>query len=204
MNKKQLLLIGSSLLLLVSCASETPQTKPVNTAALQQLVMQQKEQEKTATLTLTTSDPLTLTAGGTFTVLVTLQNPAHTPIDSVRSWLTFDPSKLHVQSMDDRNSAFDLALADEKKFDNTTGIVSIGRSSSKVQNGNSLQVEQIVFQALPRGDEATTAIDFYDYKANTEGHTGVYHLVDGAPYNILQEPQNTSLRLTLLANKIKR
>jgi len=203
MNNKQLLLIGSSLLLLVSCASETPQRKPANTTALQQLVMQQKEQEKTATLTLTTSDPLTVRAG-TFTVLVTLQNPAQTPIDSVRSWLTFDPTKLQVQSIDDENSAFDLALADEKKFDNTTGIVSIGRSSSTVQNGKSLLVEKIVFQALSRGDEATTAIDFYDYKENTEGHTGVYHLVDGVPYNILQEPHNTSLRLTILANKIKR
>jgi uncharacterized protein YcfL len=203
MNNKQLLLIGSSLLLLVSCASETPQKKP-DTTALQQLVMQQKEQEKTATLTLTTSDPLTVMAGGTFTVLVTLQNPAQTSIDSVRSWLTFDPKKLQVQSMDDENSAFDLALADENKFDNTTGIVSIGRSSSTVQNGKSLLVEKIVFQALSRGDEATTAIDFYDYKENTDGHTGVYHLVDGVPYNILQEPHNTSLRLTILANKIKR
>jgi uncharacterized protein YcfL len=203
MNNKQLLLIGSSLLLLVSCASKTPHKKP-DTTALQQLVMQQKEQAKTATLTLTTSDPLTVMAGGTFTVLVTLQNPAQTSIDSVRSWLTFDPKKLQVQSMDDENSAFDLALADENKFDNTTGIVSIGRSSSTVQNGKSLLVEKIVFQALSRGDEATTAIDFYDYKENTDGHTGVYHLVDGVPYNILQEPHNTSLRLTILANKIKR
>lgn len=203
--KQSLIYIVAALVLLSSCGRTNPVVSQNNgnSTSLQQMIEQQKEQEKTTSLTLQT-EKTTLQGGDMFVVHVVLDNPKNEEIDSVRSWLTFDPTKVQVVALDETKSDFDLAMSDEKMFDNQKGIIAIGRSSTNIKKASSLIVMDISFQTLSLTSEAITAIDFYNYTPDTNGHTGVYHLVGDTPYNILKEPQNTSLRLTLLSNKIKR
>lgn len=200
MVPNRLFIIGLACFLLAGCgavnddSSLQHSSSPLDAERLKLLIADQQEMQKTAELSLKGE----YVAKNTVAVAIRLHNPEEKQIDSVRSWLTFDPSKMKVSRIDDSHSDFDIFLAEENTFDNEKGIVSIGRSSQKPMLAKEAQVATVVFTMLPVRKETVAPIDFYGYSADSAGYTGIMHIVRGVPRNIMKEPAGKTLFLTLL------
>ncbi len=193
------------LLLLSACGQENSQQNIAvsDNGNLQKLVKAQQEVEKTVELELQTSSR-EQTAGKTFEVRVDLKNPAGKTIDGVRSWVAYDTSKLKAVRLDDTASDFDFFLPQENSIQVEQGMIALGRSSKTPMNKAIAHVVTITFEVLPTTTEKVTSIDFFDYQTGTDGHTNVLLLVDGQTHNILKDPAQPGVRLTLLPEKNKR
>lgn len=124
-----------------------------------------------------------------------------TGITSMKASLTFDAAKLEVVSLDSTQSSFSFQW--EQAFDNTTGTISIQRSSSSPRLGDHL-ITKITFKA-----KSTTGTATIDYDSNCfvlsnptclalkPDDTNILALSNGASFTVNSSPQPT--RISTLA-----
>ncbi len=123
-------------------------------------------------------------------IVIKLDNPNKKPITSVQSWLSYNPDDLKGKEIDTKNSAFSLTAPYNNTFDENNGLMMLGRSNPDPVNDESITVATVIFEVL---EDATLAVDAYDYREDLSGHTSVNVLVDGTPYNILVKPDSPTL-----------
>ncbi|MBN2306614.1 hypothetical protein JXD20_01400 [Candidatus Peregrinibacteria bacterium] len=120
-------------------------------------------------------------------VQVVLDNPENKPITSVQAWLTYNPAVLKGISIDTGVSDFELEAPYNNDFDQETGLVMLGRSTSKAVRTDKIVVAGIKFE---RVGEGAAMIEAYDYQQDLTGHTSANIMKDGMPLNVLLKPQS--------------
>lgn len=128
--------------------------------------------------------------GNEVTVKIVLDNPNEKPITSVQSWLSYSPEALKGVRINVVDSPFDLTAPYDNTFDSVNGLVMLGRSSGTPVMFKTINVAEVVFELQAN---ATTMVDFYDYRDDLSGHVSVNLLVDGKPYNVLIAPASPGL-----------
>jgi len=123
-------------------------------------------------------------------VKIYLDNPSAQPVTSVQSWLSFDPNVISGKEINTKNSEFSLSAPYEQDFDNTNGLVMLGRSNPTPVTDKKLFVAEVIFDLLKN---ETVMVNAYDYRDDLTGHTSVNMMLDGKPYNILQKPESPAL-----------
>jgi len=124
------------------------------------------------------------------TVKIKLDNPNQKPITSVQAWLSFDPKILQGKKINTTDSAFALVAPYDNAFDNTNGLVMLGRSNQKPITDKTITVADIVFGLVKN---ETVMLEVYDYRDDLNGHTSANTIVDGKPYNVLIKPESPAL-----------
>ena len=183
-----LILIITSLLSGCSSAEKiTEETAPaeVTSPAIESLVKKAEAVQKDAKLILQADK-----SGNQLKVKVSIDNPSSKPVTSVQAWLSFDTSVLSGSTINTEGSAFDIRAPYEKDFDNTSGLVMLGRSNSSPVTDKQIYVGEVDFSVI--GD-STIFINAYDYRDDLSGHSSANVIVDGQPYNILQKPESPAL-----------
>ncbi len=127
---------------------------------------------------------------GKLVVMVKLDNPEKKPITSVQSWLSFDAAKLKGIELNTDKSDFSLPAPYDNTFDNTNGLMMLGRSNPEAVTDESILMAEVQFEVLT---EETIMIDAYDYRDDLTGHMSVNTVIDGTPYNILIQPESPTL-----------
>lgn len=186
-----------TVVLLAGCGTPSSDLHNAAQPDLKQLIQEQQQIARTVRITLA-SEKDTYRAGEEFEVRIRLNNPEQQTVDSVRTWIAFDPTKLEVLELHDETSDFDLTLAQENNFDNQQGLVSIGRSSQRPLSPADAVIHTIVFRVLPTTVEKITSLDFYGYQDGAQGYTGVYQVQAGKPFNLLQPPAIPGVKLKLI------
>jgi len=124
------------------------------------------------------------------TVKIKLDNPNQKPITSVQAWLSFDPQILQGKKLNTADSAFALVAPYDNAFDNTNGLVMLGRSNQKPITDKTITVADVVFDLVKN---ETVMLEVYDYRDDLNGHTSANTIVDGKPYNVLIKPESPAL-----------
>ncbi len=115
---------------------------------------------------------------------IKLINPSEQKLVSIRSWLSYDPTKLEgieIKTYED----FDLVAPGEKVFDKDNKRVKIGLANSL--GGVSVRetvIATVKFKVLASDD---IKLDFYDYQISELGHTNANIIEDNLPINVLKE-----------------
>ncbi len=202
MNSKNILIAAASIILISSLLSgcgliekkqENEAVMPKTEVAsgpkipkkVDELVMKAAAAKKEVKLVLEAEK-----SDGEVKVMVKLDNPQKKPITSVQSWLSFDAEKLQGKEISTDESAFQLPAPYDSAFDNTNGLVMLGRSNPEPVTDESILVAEITFKALGKD---TVMIDAYDYREDLTGHMSVNTLIEGVPYNILIQPESPAL-----------
>lgn len=124
--------------------------------------------------------------GEEFSVDIYIKNPSQQKIISAQTWLEYDKAKLEVVKIDTSNSAFDFVAPGENQFDQTKGLIKIGRSSIGTQtNVPELFVANISFKVITKY-QGKAVLKFYDYQLSESGHTSVRVMEDNFPVNVLE------------------
>ena len=121
-------------------------------------------------------------------VSIHVANPSQQMVKSVQSWLKYDPSVLKGLSIDTNDSPFDFVAPGENNFDDTKGLVKIGRSTlEEGVNTQDIFIANVTFQRLT---SAQTDISFFNFQVGNESNTSVRVFDGGFPVNILKkQPQ---------------
>jgi len=177
--KRFLIIIG--LILLTSCGAEKKQS---NNNELKHAVALDS---LTARLELRLMQKIQ----GVSTIGIVIHNPSRAPIQSVRSWVQFDPSAMRIRDLGIVESRFALFAPGERMIDSSEGFVKLGAAAQ-----TPITDEEIVFATftvrLASGD-TPSALSFYDWREEGNGHTAVLLLEEDAVTNILRLPTALSL-----------
>jgi hypothetical protein len=121
---------------------------------------------------------------------------------SAGAYLTFDATKLKVNSVDTSTSAFSLFVEDGTtipRFDNTAGTVSLSAGSPSGVTGNNLKIATVTFQA--KTTAGATAITF-NYGGTRNSGTSQAVIIDaGSAVDVLDgiTPANITVQSPLPA-----
>ena len=134
-----------------------------------------------------------LKAGDNLDIDIMISNPSSQSIQSVQSWITYDPMVLkgvQVRTGDD----FPLVAPGEKAFDEIQGLVRLG--ASNVGGGiNSTQINfaRVTFEVLAEDSESN--VSFYEFSLlGQEGKTKALIVEAGRTVNVLKtRPKNLQL-----------
>jgi len=119
-----------------------------------------------------------------------LDNPEKKPVTSVQAWLAYNPDVLQGVLIDTKVSAFELMAPYNNDFDEATGLLMLGRSTSSPVSDESITIAEIHFDKVADG---AAMIEAYDYRQDLTGHTSANMMLDGVPINILLKPQSPLL-----------
>ncbi|QQS58828.1 hypothetical protein IPN35_04460 [Candidatus Peregrinibacteria bacterium] len=178
-------------------AQDTSST-PEEQRLLEQIEESRKKREdmkkaKTATFSLRKTEE----NGDDITVELWLDNPRKQSIASVRAWIAFDASVLHVEDiLFPEESRFSVLAPGEVGPDEESELIRIGVSTEdgKAVNDEGLLVAHIL---LKRKTNTATALDFYGF--GTAGKTVVLEKTpEGTFRDILLPPAIPSLFLSPL------
>lgn len=125
-----------------------------------------------------------------FTTIATIfvLNPEQVAIQSVQSWLTYNPENIMAAKIDTSNSAFNVAAPDENTIEPLFGLIKIGRSQSEdAITETKIEVAKVVFTKNKEQKDMDAFIDFYDYQEEG-GHSQIHILEDGTVFNIAKPP----------------
>ena len=178
-----ILIVGS---LLAGCQIVEPKGEKVaKKTAIEEFVLRAVAAKKEVRLSLRADRQ-----GKQVKVTVSLENPNLKPVTSVQAWLSFDPSKLQGKSVEAKDSAFDLMAPYDNSFDNTSGLVMLGRANTKPVKEKAIKVAELTFDVA---EEGAAMLDAYDYQEDLSGHASANVLTDGKPFNILLKPDSPLL-----------
>jgi hypothetical protein len=125
-----------------------------------------------------------LNAGESKKFAIVIVNPSQSEVQSVESWLQFDPNVLTISDLSATNSAFSLAAPGEFEVDSTTGSVKIGRAAP---GAPAVQQKIVVaeFTVTAKKNTEGTQISFLDFRNSGMGKTAVVSNQNMEPVNIL-------------------
>ncbi len=157
-----------------------------------------EDTDQTACPLFAVRDPSTLVtpalaAGDALDIDIILSNPAQDPVTNLRMWLSYDTSLLEGTAIA-LSSAFPTPVEGETEFDAVTGYVKIAASAVPGQEPADmlLPVARITFTMKPGVSPTPGAINFYDQRNGTDGHTFVATL--NAPgQNLVTNPLGSLL-----------
>jgi len=188
-----LILVFSVLLSGCKISAVLPEEKPataetvgtIDTARIEELVKKAEAVKKEVKMVFEADK-----GDNQLTVKIKLDNPNQKPITSVQAWLSFDPKILQGKKLNTADSAFALVAPYDNAFDNTNGLVMLGRSNQKPITDKTITVADVIFD-LAKNE--TVMLEVYDYRDDLNGHTSVNTIVDGKPYNVLIKPESPAL-----------
>lgn len=129
---------------------------------------------------------------GVHTIGIVITNPEGVPIQSVRSWVRFDPLTVNVQNLSIADDRFVLFAPGERTVDTTLGLVKIGTAAREPIRDTEILVATFTVRVSARGAEAPV-LAFYDWRAEGDGHTAVLSLSRGGVANVAEAPRSLAL-----------
>ena len=124
--------------------------------------------------------------GQNFQVDIILQNPKTEQINSVSSWVKFNGSFLRAVKISTENSPFNLASPDGDEIDTKNSIVQISRAAmGKSVSDSVIFVASIIFEVVS-SDDATVALEFFNFQNNEMGNTGAFRVEGLSTINIVE------------------
>ncbi len=123
---------------------------------------------------LTTSE---LKIGDLVDLDVVLTRGAGRDIETVRSWLKYDPQILEARSVE-LTSTIAGPIPDEQSIDAASGFVKIGGNVGTVTE-NRVAIARVTFRVLSAA--ANTDIAFHDYRSDGTGHTSINSIIESEP-----------------------
>lgn len=126
---------------------------------------------------------------GTSTIGIVIHNPERVPIQSIRSWVQFDPSTTRIRDLGIVESRFGLFAPGERSIDQHEGFVMLGAAAQRP-----ITDEKILFATFTvRTDGDSAGLNFYDWREGGDGHTAVLSLQEDSVVNIVRLPSALSL-----------
>lgn len=126
---------------------------------------------------------------------IVLRNPAALPVQSIRSWMRFDPALVAISDLRIEDGRFSLFAPKERQVNETTGFLQLGGAARIA-----IAEERILFASFHvertsgRTRETSPVIlSFYDWKAEGNGHTAVLSLGSHGAVNIIEAPSSLPL-----------
>lgn len=179
---KRIFLLAGFLLLLISCSEQGNGERLTHSAAGDAL---------TAHLSL---EVLSKEESGQ-RIGIILRNPAALPVQSIRSWMQFDPALVAISDLRIEDGRFSLFAPKERQVNETTGFLQLGGAAR-----TAIAEERIVFASFHvretngRTRETSPVIlSFYDWKAEGNGHTAVLSLGSHGAVNVIEAPSSLVL-----------
>lgn len=120
-------------------------------------------------------------------------NPEEVPIQSVRAWVQYDTEQLEVRDLTVEDGRFILFAPGERMIDPERGLLKLGTAVSHSLRDREILVASFVVQRKGRVEGEKPVINFYDWRAEGEGHTAVLSVQNGVARNILQHPLSLAL-----------
>ncbi len=183
MNKTFAFIIG--LIILSSCALQEAEQRP--SAEIVDKIKSAQKIDKSIEFKLTK----TKITPKTFRVSLDLSNPEKREINSVRTWLSYNPEDLKIIKIETQDSDFNLAAPGENEYDAEAGLIKIGRSQTNgVRQKSEMKVAEIMLEKTQTG---SVILDFYNYHENQDGHINANILFEGRVYNLAAKPDSPGL-----------
>lgn len=127
------------------------------------------------------------------TLEIFLENPESRQVVSAQTWLAYNPWDLRVVRIETNESDFDISAPGESDFDQTLGLIKLGRSKKQgFLDQKKIQMAQVVFEKLRPG---FTNVDFYNYQEDLSGNTNVNINLNDQVYNLLQKPNSPAITI---------
>ena len=129
--------------------------------------------------------------GGTRKIGIVVLNPAEVPIRSVRAWVRFDPTLLHVRDFTVTDPRFSLFAPGERSVDHREGFVKFGGAAVSLLSDRELLLATFVVELQTEdGRYDRPILSFYDWRSEGDGHTAVLSLPSPQKtvLNIVQPP----------------
>ena len=126
---------------------------------------------------------------GKATIGIVIINPERVPIQSVRSWVKFDPLTMRVQDLGIVERRFALFAPGERTIDRREGFIKLGAAAKQP-----VADDEILFATFSvRADHTPVALTFYDWREEGDGHTALLSLSEDAIVNIVRAPSSIAL-----------
>ena len=124
------------------------------------------------------------------TIGIILLNPSGTPIQSVRSWVQFDPATTQVSDLQMVDARFTLFAPGERTIED--GFVKIG-----VAAVDSIHDESVLLASFTAAKTSATGVPailrFYDWKSEGDGHSALLSFEGEVIRNVLAPPSSLQL-----------
>ncbi len=124
---------------------------------------------------------------------IILKNPKNAKINSLRSFLAFNPETIEGAEININEELEEkiLIAPNENNFDNQNGVMKLGFSfKEEILNTKEIKIASIKFNKLKQD---IIMIDFYN--AQKGGHTEVLGIFNGHVKNLLKKPASPALIL---------
>ncbi len=158
-----------------------------------------EETEPDRCLSFTVADPTAvqtpvLTVGDTLDIDVILRNPAGTPINTVRSWLSYDTSVLEGVSVT-LGSGFVVRIPSEGEIDQASGYIKIGVAAEddKEPLVPIVPIARVQFRVKTAPAAGKSPVVFYDQKEDGKGRTAVIAAGDDTRKSMITLPLGSLL-----------
>lgn len=115
-----------------------------------------------------------------------LNNPQQEPVTSVESWLSFNPKWFKGIKFEPNETQFELTAPYQNGFDQTQGLMKLGRSTAQPVTDEQIVLATFSFQVLDQNQPLI--IEPYDYRYDLKGHNSVNKMIGKMPVNILLKP----------------
>ncbi|MBT3835181.1 hypothetical protein HOF56_02930 [Candidatus Peribacteria bacterium] len=126
-----------------------------------------------------------LKVGDKLDIDIILNNPSAQPIQSIQSWISYDPMLLKGVDVS-VGDEFPLVAPGEKTFDEIQGLVKIGASNvSGGVNSSQLNFARVTFEVL--AEDSESKVSFYEFSLlGQEGKTKALVVEAGRTVNVLK------------------
>lgn len=122
---------------------------------------------------------------------IVVRNPARVPLQSIRSWVRFDPAHARVSDLRVEDGRFSLFAPREREVNEADGFIQLGGA---VRSG--VKEERVLFASFrvrrigdrTAGGIAPAILSFYDWNAEGAGHTAALSLGPHGAVNIIDAP----------------
>lgn len=197
-SNKTIFIIGIlTLILTASCTVSTEKNEPSHdTAKTEEAAQELKENIQKIQIKPEQSAEIYLTQkkadASNIIITVMVKNSKKIPVQSVRSWLSYNPKQITAVKIDTTKSSFETAAPTENNIEPLFGLIKIGRSTlgAGILDAD-IEVAKIV--CTIKDPQTPSIMDFFDYQSGEEGHTQIQTIQDGQVFNILKKPLSPAL-----------
>ncbi len=118
---------------------------------------------------------------------IVVQNPGRVPIQSVRSWVRFDPEAADISDLAIEQGDLVLFAPGERMINQAEGFVQIGAAART-------PIRDDVFTVASFTVRGTPVLTFYDWRPEGDGHSALLSLQEGDVTNILASPPSIEVQ----------
>lgn len=125
--------------------------------------------------------------GDEIAIDIVIKNPNNLPINSITSWIKYDPTVYKALSIKSDDSPFTLASPDGDKINAKEGLIQIARAAiGSAIIDDEIIVASVILEILT-DQKISSNLEFFNFQKTELGQTGIFSTTGLFTENILQE-----------------